>query len=148
MDGLYEQYLNRLKDAQYKLTKPRKVILETLLENRDEHPSTEEILTFVQEKDNSIGIATVYRTMIILEELGIVYKLDFGDGFSRYELNEESLKHHHHHLICLNCNKVIEVKVDLLDELEEQIEQTEEFSIVDHNLKFYGYCKDCKEKGD
>ncbi len=144
MDKLYDQYIDVLKNAGYKQTKPRMEILKVLIDNQDEHLSTDDILDLVQDKDPSIGIATVYRTMIIFEELNFVYKLDFGDGFNRYELNEGDVEHHHHHLICLNCNKVIEVKVDLLDELEDRIEKTEDFSIVDHNLKFYGYCKDCK----
>ena len=81
-----------------------------------------------------LGIATVYRTLQLFEKLNIVYKLNFDDGCSRYELSVGSENHHHHHLICLNCGKVTEVKLDLLEALEEEIESEGQFTIVDHNV--------------
>ena len=76
-------------------------------------------------------------------------RIDFGDGCARYELNTADPKvHHHHHLICLKCKKVIEFEEDLLDELEENIAEKSDFQIINHEVKFFGYCSDCRQKGD
>ena len=63
---------------------------------------------------------------------------------SRYELNEKDTPHHHHHLICLACGKVKEFEDDLLETLETTISRKSNFMIVDHQVKFYGYCQECK----
>jgi Fur family transcriptional regulator, ferric uptake regulator len=136
----------KLQDSGYKLTTQRKAILNVILENQDEHLSCDEIYSIVGNDYPDLGIATVYRTLQLFEKLGVVYKLNFDDGCSRYELISDSKGHQHHHLICLGCGKVIEVKLDLLDALETEIEEEEHFTIVDHNVKFYGYCSDCKNK--
>ncbi len=73
--------------------------------------------------------------MQLLESLNIIYKLNFDDGFNRYELNVNS--ENHHHLICLKCGEIMEVKLDLLEKLENEIEKENGFKIVDHNVKFF-----------
>lgn len=139
-----KKYEETLKNQGYKLTSQRKIILKALVDHKDEHLSCDDLFKIISEQNPDIGIATIYRTLQLFEELKIVYKLNFNDGFSRYELNLGTEEHHHHHLICLKCGKVIEVKVDLLDSLEEEIEKNDNFTIVDHNVKFYGYCSECK----
>ncbi len=138
-----DNYKDSLRNGGYKLTYQREAILNTILENSDEHLSCDEIYSIVSKANPEIGIATIYRTLQLFEKLDIVYKLNFDDGFSRYELNQGTGDHHHHHLICLKCGKVMEVKLDLLDSLEKKIESDENFSIIDHNVQFYGYCNDC-----
>lgn len=135
----------KLKDKGYKLTTQRRAILKVVVDNYDKHLSSDEVHNIVREEYPEIGIATVYRTLQLFEKLNIVYKLNFDDGCSRYEINTGSEEHHHHHLICLECGDVQEVKIDLLDTLEEEIEREGNFMIVDHNVKFYGYCKKCKK---
>lgn len=119
--------LNNLKqiltENGYKVTKQREVIFQALLENDESHLSPEELHEIVNKIDKDIGIATVYRTLLLFEELDIVYKLDFDDNRYRYELVSDGEKHQHHHLICTNCSKVEEVKYDLLDNIEEDIEK-------------------------
>lgn len=135
----------RLKEKGYKLTVQRKAIIEVFLENQSSHLSPEEIYDNVRNDYPDIGLATVYRTLQLLEELDIVYKVNFDDGCSRYELNLDSEDHQHHHLICLECGKVKEVKLDLLENLESEIGKEGEFRVVDHNVKFFGYCKNCEK---
>lgn len=136
-----------LRAKGYKLTVQRKAIIDVFLENMDTHLSPEEVYDFVKEKYSEIGLATVYRALQLFEKLGVLYRLNFDDGCSRYELvSHTDDTHHHHHLVCLDCGKVMEVKFDLLDDIEEKIEKDGEFKIVDHDLQFYGYCKDCREK--
>lgn len=134
-----------LADKGFKTTEPRKILLEFLNRDENKHLSCDEIYDRLSDAHPNIGIATVYRNIQLFEELGIVTKLTLDDGIGRYEY-AELLKdaHQHHHLVCLNCNKLIEVKEDLLGALEEQIEKEHGFKIVDHDLKFFGYCSDCK----
>ncbi len=139
-----EKVQRALAEGGYKYTKQREAIYETLLQCAESHLSPEQLYSIVNENMKDIGIATVYRTLQIFEELGLVYKVDFGDNCNRYEITDASEAHQHHHLICTKCNRVQEVKIDLLEELENKIERTYDFTIVDHNLKFYGLCSDCK----
>lgn len=140
-----DKYKAILRKEGYKLTNQRKAILNTIIENIHEHLSCEEIFNLVSVDYPEIGIATIYRSLQLFESLNIVAKVDFDDGFSRYEIKENTEDHHHHHLICLDCGKIIEVQIDLLESLEATIESQEEFAITDHNVKFYGYCKACKD---
>ena len=132
--------------TEHRLTPHRRLVLQIFLENRDRHLSAEELYNLSREKEKEIGIATIYRTLELLEELGLLRKVNFGDGRSRYELIQMDLsEHHHHHLLCLSCNRIIEVEEDLLHQLEDTIEQKHHFSIVNHNLQFFGYCKSCQK---
>lgn len=135
----------KLQEKGYKLTTQRRAIINAIVDNHEEHLSCDEIYNIVRDDYPELGIATVYRTLQLFEKLNIVYRLNFDDGCSRYELTTGSESHHHHHLICLSCGKVSEVKIDLLDALEEEIENEGQFTIVDHNVKFYGYCNGCKK---
>lgn len=144
MNSKLEFVKETLKNKGYKYTSQRAEVFEVFLNNKDKHLSTEEVFEILSKVNKEIGIATVYRNVQLFEELGILDKITFDDGIGRYELRSENEDHYHHHLICLKCNKVLEVKIDLLDDLEEEIEKAEDFQIVDHNLKFYGYCSQCK----
>ncbi|MCR3921529.1 MAG: transcriptional repressor [Firmicutes bacterium] len=130
------------------MTPQRAVILQTLLENTEQHVSAEELYVLVKERDAEIGLATIYRTLDLLEELNILHKLHFGDGCTRYELTHLQSEHQHHHLICVRCNQIFEVKEDLLQHLESLIEKEHGFHILDHRVSFYGYCSHCKEVND
>jgi Fur family ferric uptake transcriptional regulator len=136
----------KFQEKQYKLTPQRKIILEAFIDHQDEHLSAEDVHTIVRQHSSEIGLATVYRTLELFSELEVLQKMDFGDGRSRYEINEKTTPHHHHHLICLSCNKVKEFEDDLLETLETVISRKSNFSIVDHQVKFYGYCEDCQKK--
>ncbi|WP_102400578.1 Fur family transcriptional regulator [Haloimpatiens massiliensis] len=138
-----EKLKNDLKDKGYKLTPQRRAIVSTIIENEGKHLTAEEIYDLVKEGCPEIGLATVYRTLQLLEQLSVVSKLELDDGCSRYELVHENENHKHHHLICTKCGKVIEVKDDLLEDLESKIEETYKFKIYDHSLKFYGLCRNC-----
>jgi len=134
-----------LKEKGYKLTPQRRGILEVIIQNQGKHLSTEEIYDIAKVQCPEIGLATVYRTLILLEELEVITKVNFDDGCSRYELNLHGDEHQHHHLICIKCGAIIEVQVDLLDNLEDEIERTHDFEIKDHRVKFFGLCSNCKK---
>ncbi|NLW22364.1 MAG: transcriptional repressor [Tissierellia bacterium] len=139
-----ESVKDKFREEGYKLTTQRRAILDVIVENHEKHLNPEEIYDIVKLKYPEIGIATVYRTLQLLEKLNIVYKVNFDDGYNRYELNYDSENHQHHHLICLKCGEVVEVKLDLLENLENQIETENDFKIIDHNVKFFGYCAKCR----
>lgn len=139
-------FKEKLKEKGCKLTMQRRSVLDVFLAHSNEHLSTEEIYDKVKANFPEIGLATVYRTVQLFEEIGIVDRLNFDDGCSRFELCSENTLHHHHHLICEECNKVFEVEKDLLDEVEKDIEKKYQFKVHDHNVIFYGICKDCDIK--
>ncbi|MDF2676317.1 MAG: Fur3 [Bacillota bacterium] len=137
-----------LGEKGYKITTQRLVVYELLKEKEDEHLSPEEIYELIKDKYPEMGMATIYRTLQLFEEIGLAIKLNFDDGCGRYEiLSPDSLEtHQHHHLICKNCGKIIEVKEDLMNSLEEIIEKQYNFEIKNHMVKFTGICSDCRKK--
>lgn len=137
-----EEVRRKLYEKDYKLTPQRRVVLEIFASNPEKHLSAEEIYALVKKTHPEIGLATVYRTLDLFAELDILQKMDFGDGRGRYEFYESEV-HNHHHLICLKCGSVSEFEDDLLESLESTIEKVNHFKVVDHQLKFYGYCQNC-----
>lgn len=144
MNQTYESICKKLAERDYKLTNQRRIILEAFLGKGVGHLSAEDLYMMVKKAHPEIGLATVYRTLDLLAELDVLQKMNFGDGRARYELNQSEL-HHHHHLVCLNCGLVTEFNDDLLDTLEDVVSRKSGFKIIDHDLKFFGYCKKCQE---
>lgn len=143
MENYVEILKTRLKEEGFKLTPQRRCIVETLMNSKGKHMSSEEIYDEVKVDCPEIGLATVYRTLQMLDKIGFTTKLNLDDGCVRYELNTDQNAHNHHHLVCKKCSKIIEVEEDLLDILEEKIENSYRFKIDNHDVKFYGICSDC-----
>ena len=148
MDVDREQFKQLLKDNGLKVTNQRVLVLEALASCPGKHLTAEEIYELVKIDCPEIGLATVYRTIQMLLELHLVDRINLDDGYVRYEIGSESgtAKHHHHHLICLSCGRVISFEDDLLEELEKKITDKEGFQVIDHEVKLYGYCKECGGK--
>lgn len=143
MDREFRDLKEEFHSSQYKITPQRQAILQVIQQNSSRHLSAEDIYGILRDSAEQIGLATVYRTLDLFVELNILHRVDFGDGRSRYELAPYR-RHRHHHLICLRCGKVTEAKEDLLNHLEEIIEQESGFQVIDHSVKFYGYCQECR----
>lgn len=139
------QVLSVIKENGHKLTPQRRYIIEIMMKNNQEHWSTEEIYDEVKKVCPEIGIATVYRTIQMLEELDLLTKHHFSEGCSRYEFTDETKDHNHHHIVCTKCGKVMEIQDTYFDELERHIQDDINFNITNHTVTFYGVCKDCKE---
>lgn len=135
-----------LKERDLRLTPQREAILKILLQGKDDHLTAEDIYDRTRDEAPDIGLATIYRTLELFEELGLVSGLEFGTGGRRYEFSLDRDKHYHHHLLCLGCGEISEFNVDLLEELEETIGKQSGFEIVDHSLRFFGYCAKCQAK--
>lgn len=138
------EYEDRMTAKNFKLTSQRRLILKALLENMADHPSAEEVYQFVREQNPRVGLATVYRTLELFCELGILHELNFDNNCRRYELEQGD--RHHHHLICLKCGKIVEFSDYVLQDLEGYIRSQHNFDVVDHRIKFYGYCSECRTK--
>lgn len=140
----------RFRGCGYRITIPRQEILK-VLNQTEEHLSAEEIYLRVHKVYPSVGLTTVYRTLEVLADMGLVFRLEFGDGKARYELVEGPKgKLHHHHLVCTDCGRVIDYtdfiseEKELLDKTEKALSSRHNFKILNHQIHFYGLCNKCK----
>lgn len=116
-----------------KMTGQRRVIAKVISDSQD-HPDVEEVYRRSSKIDPHISIATVYRTVRLFEDAGIVEKHDFGDGRARYE---EATDAHHDHLIDIQSGKVVEFFNDEIEKLKEKIATELGYKLVDHRLELY-----------
>ena len=131
---------SRLRGLSRKVTGPRAAILEVLRQHP--HPLTiREILDGLP--PGQCNLATVYRSMHLLEQTGMVKRFDFGDGAARFELVGEGEDGHHHHLVCTRCAQVVEIGECFPAEIEQRIGATHGFKAVTHKLEFFGVCPEC-----
>jgi Fur family transcriptional regulator, ferric uptake regulator len=117
-----------------RITEQRKVIARVLSESED-HPDVEALHARASAIDSGISIATVYRTLRLFEEAGILERHDFGDGRARYEAASEA---HHDHLIDVETGQVLEFADDELEALQRKIAERLGFRLVDHRMELYG----------
>ena len=139
----------KLREKGLKVTRQRLLILSVLEQNGGRHMTAEDIYELVAEDYPEIGLATVYRALQLLWEIQLVDRINLDDGCVRYEIGhliKGDAKHNHHHLICRACGRVIPFADDLLDDLEHHIEEATGFHVLDHELKFYGLCRECRGK--
>ncbi len=116
------------------MTGQRRVIAQ-VLEDNDDHPDVEELYARASKIDSGISLATVYRTVKLFEEAGILDKLEFGDGRARYE---DAERDHHDHLIDINSGEVIEFVDEEIEALQERIAQKLGYELRGHRLELYG----------
>ena len=127
----------KCKDKGVKLTEQRKVIAKIMSDSND-HPNVDELYNRVSKIDSRISIATVYRTVKLFEESGILAKHDFKGGKARYEeLNEG----HHDHLIDIKSGEIIEFVDNEIEELQKKVAEKYGYQLVDHKLELYGIKK-------
>jgi Fur family ferric uptake transcriptional regulator len=132
----------RLRRNSRKVTGARQEILEVL--RKEGHPmSIKEI--FESLREGQCDLATVYRSVHLLENMAMVKRFDFGDGTARFELLREGDDGHHHHLVCTRCSEVIEIEECFTHELEQKIAARSGFKEVTHKLEFFGICPDCQK---
>lgn len=142
----------KFRGCGYRITLGREAVLDVLSASKG-HLSAEDIYIKVHSKYPNVGFTTIYRTLDVLCGLGMVCKLDFGDGRARYELSDGPKgARHHHHLICTGCNKVIDYtdfideEIELLRQTEKGLEKKYDFKIKDHVIQFYGLCDKCRKE--
>ncbi len=133
---------NFLAQSGLKHTKQRDAILEAFLSAKG-HTTSEEIFQSVHERFPSIGYTTVYRTMKLLVEAGLAQSRHFEDGVVRYEIEH----HHHDHLVCTKCGKIIEFECEMIEKTQEEVAQRYNFHVLRHRHELYGHCGDCRLGG-
>lgn len=140
----FEKFYENLKEKGYKLTNQRKIVFDAILEQHTKHVTIEELYNYIKINNPKIGLTTVYRTVQLFCDMEILEKVNLDDGVVRYELMLDEENHRHHHLICNKCNKIVEVKEDLMDSIEKIFEENYGFTVSNHQTKFYGLCKNCQ----
>lgn len=136
-----EKWLKILQDSGYRLTAPRRAVIETMASS---HRMLNPTQVYVEAREHcaSLGLVTVYRTLAQLEELKLVQRIHHPDGCHAYIA---TVSGHRHPLICQGCGQVEYFTGDRLEALIERIGSETGYSIYDHWLQFFGLCADCKE---
>lgn len=133
----------------FRVTFPRQIILDTLYKTKS-HLSAEDIYLKVHPVYPQIGLTTVYRTLDLLNRMGLITKFDFGDGKARYEFIKDGEQSHHHHLVCRRCNRVIDYtdfvkeETSFIKKMEKELSKKYDFEIDSHQIHFQGLCNKCK----
>lgn len=139
-----------LHEAGYKFTHQRQSVLDVLKDSHD-HPTAEDIYTRLRSRGEGVAMGTVYRTVELLEEIGLVRKISLGDR-NRYELvKSPSHVKHHYHLVCEKCGSITDISEDILaahaksiEELAAEVGEVSGFHISGHQFRISGVCRDCR----
>ena len=134
-------------------TMPREVIFRLLVQRRRQHLSAKEIYVLLQPAGHDIGIATIYRTLDLLDKAGLLRRIQWPGGQMRYQYRRGDQSDHQYHLICTVCGKILDYRdfekeeLDLLDKTEDLLERKSGFLIRNHNIEYFGLCKKCRPDG-
>ena len=141
MTRAIETFAKYLNSKDLKLTTERKIVLQEIFLHRG-HLEAEDLLHSLRKKKKRASRATIYRTLELLVDSGIVRKVDLGHGHSHYE---HVLGHaHHEHMVCLKCGKVIEFSDKKIQRSLKEMCETSGFEHCSHCFQIFGYCRDCR----
>jgi Fur family ferric uptake transcriptional regulator len=138
----YGDTAGQLRRRGYRITPQRMMIL-SCIEDSDNHITAEDIYAQVVEKDPGLNISTVYRTLELLKELGLIYEIDLGEG--RVGYHPEG-KGHHHHLICRKCHSITDINESVLFSVKAVLLQAFGFDADLKHLALFGLCEKCRKK--
>jgi Fur family ferric uptake transcriptional regulator len=138
----HHQMIDVLGQQGYRMT-PQRLMIVSAIEDSDDHISAEEVYSQVLGKYPNVNISTVYRTLDLLEELGLVTKTDLGGGRVRYHPAD---KGHHHHLVCRDCGAIIDLDEAALSVLKEALLRDYGFIADMRHLGIWGRCVQCQQK--
>jgi len=139
----FAAFRRALKEKSLKSTAQRDDIANVFFASH-RHISIDDLYREVRKVNPRVGYATVYRTIKLLKECGLADEQHFADGQTRYE-NAETGEHHHDHVICDRCGRIVEFTDDGLERLQEDIATRLGFVLARHRLELYGICRDCRE---
>ncbi len=134
-----QKTLLELKEKGVRLTPQRQAILE-FLKRVDTHPNAEEIYLHIRSKFPGISLGTIYNTLNMLRDKGLIQELSYGDMFARFDGNPVL----HYHIVCERCGKVVDYQRPVLGKLEDEAARESGFVIKGHRLELYGVCQDCQ----
>jgi Fe2+ or Zn2+ uptake regulation protein len=133
-------FVGALHKSGRRLTGQRKLLL-GLIEQQTGHLDAHELHRLAQEQDPEISLATVYRTLAVLRDLGLVDELHLGEEHHHYELKRQAT---HHHLVCAGCSQVVEFRSALAEKLQRAIAREHDFEITEARVDLVGYCAACR----
>lgn len=133
-----------VRQSGLKLTGPRERIAAMIFSAR-RHFSAEDLFEWLRKGNGKVSKATVYRTLHLLVEKGLVDEHDFGNGYKCYE--HMVVRPHHDHLICLDCGKICEFQNPDIERLQNEVGKNFHFQITYHTHKLFGHCGDCSKRG-
>ncbi|MDK2952464.1 MAG: Fur family transcriptional regulator, ferric uptake regulator [Kosmotogales bacterium] len=136
---------SELRRRKQRMTAQRELVLKAFADTDAEHLSSEEVYRKVLEKRLRISKATVFRTVELLAEVGILRKIVFRDGIVRYELVEDT-ENEEQQIICNQCGKAFDFSLDKINDLLKSAEEKTGFKIEEVQIKFYGLCPECQER--
>jgi Fur family transcriptional regulator, ferric uptake regulator len=139
-----ETFHSRLRERGLKSTSPRDDIARVFF-RLGRHISAEELYGEVKKINQHVGYATIYRTLKLLKECGMLSERHFDEGQARYEVAGE---HHHDHFICENCAKIIEFEDDGIERMQQEVARKLGVTLLRHKMELYGLCDDCRAKSD
>lgn len=140
-----KKFVAFLEEKNLRLTAQRQAIIEAIF-STDEHFTAEQLLDWSRQRDQSVSRATVYRTLPLMVECGLVREMDFGKDYKYYDPNYADHPHHGH-LICQDCDKIVEFESEKLDQLEEEITHKLGFSLKTQQLQISATCDQLKKLG-
>ncbi len=142
-DVLLESFKKILKESGLKYTRQREIVL-NILYHSDTHFTPESLYMEIKRKEPNlnVGIATVYRTLNLLEDSQMVTSLSFGAAGKKFELAN---KPHHDHLICKNCGKIVEFENSIVERQQALIAKEHKFKLTGHLMQLYGICDTCAQ---
>jgi len=135
-----ETMVKKLKELNFRITPQRLAVLKILAKS-DGHPSAEDIFKQVQPDFPTTSLATIYKTVNLLKQIGEVVELDFSEQSNRYDGNKP---YPHPHLICIQCKAVVDPDVATITELAKKLAKKTGYKIVNHRLDFFGICPRCQ----
>lgn len=136
----FNQIVQKFRDNNFKLTPQRLAVIKVLSESKG-HPSVEKIHEKLKKDFPTISLATVYRNIMTIKELGEVLELGFADGSNRYDGNNP---YPHPHVVCVKCRKIIDPDLATLQDMTKELAEETGFRILSHRLDFFGVCPDCR----
>ena len=139
------RFMEFLEQKNLRLTAQRQAIIETAFSTH-QHFTAEQLLEWSRQKDKSVSRATVYRTLPLLTESGLVREMDFGKDYKFYDPNYAEHPHHNH-IICQDCEKIVEFESEKIEKLENEISHRLGFSVKTHRLQITATCKEFKKLG-
>ncbi len=141
MPDRLEQFREFIRERGLKSTRQRDEIARWFFAS-DGHLSADQIYRQVKEASPGIGFSTVYRTMKLLCEAGLVHERHFGDSEALYE----NVSSHHDHCICNECGKIIEFENEQIEKLQESVAERFDFELHSHRMELYGLCSECRKR--
>jgi len=146
IDGLLDKFESFLQKKTLKLTSQRRQILEKILEMDKTHFTADDLVDQFRDQRPRVSKATVYRSLSVKVEAGIVEEHQFGDSHKVYELSEG--RQHHDHLICTACSKIFAFFNADMEKLQDKVAASHGFHATHHSQKIFGICADCWAKGN